>query len=65
MKLWKTGWVTTFLVGHGSSTPQQQIVHCNNGDEPEMRIRIEENHFQSVFGRKISEFEFIQRPLQA
>ena len=65
MKLWKTGWVTTFLVGHGSSTPIQQIVHCNNGDEPQMRIRVESNHFESVFDRKISDFELITRPVQA
>ena len=65
MKLWKTGWVTTFLVGHGSSTPLQQIVHCNNGEEPQMRIRIESNLFESVFDRKISDFELITRPVQA
>ena len=65
MKLWKTGWVTTFLVGQGSSTPTQQIVHCNNGDEPQMRIRVESYHFESVFDRKISDFELITRPLQA
>ena len=65
MKLWKTGWVTTFLVGQGSSTPTQQIVHCNNGDEPQMRIRVESYHFESVFDRKISDFELITRPVQA
>ena len=65
MKLWKTGWATTLLVGHGSSTPLQQIVHCNNGEEPQMRIRIESNLFESVFDRKISDFELITRPVQA
>ena len=59
MKLWKTGWVTTCLIGYGNSTPDQGIVHCNDGDEPQMRIRIERSRFEVAFGNKIPDFELV------
>ena len=63
MKLWKTGWVTTCLIGYGNSTRDQGIVHCNDGDEPQMRIRIESNRFAAAFGNKIADFELVTKPL--
>ena len=64
MKLWKTGWVTTCLIGYGNSTRDQGIVHCNDGDEPQMRIRIESNRFTAAFGNKIADFELVTKPIQ-
>ena len=67
MKLWKTGWVTTScLFGYAiADPPEQQIIHCNDGEEPQMRIRIEKSRFEFAFDRKISDFEFRQRPIPA